>query len=118
MKSKENTKNIEDEIRSVLGEIPNHIFGYLELSEEIKKEWKYGGKASDFGGHNQFVQAFSKRLLALITKEIKQARIDELERLNGMNDPNKVPDNYEMLVKWETSINSRLMELKLELNKD
>jgi len=55
----------EDKIKSIIGEIPNYIFEYLELSDDIKKEWKYGSTASDFGGHEQFVQKFSARLSSL-----------------------------------------------------
>lgn len=55
-------KQTVDNIRSIIGEIPNYIFEYLELSDDIKKEWKYGSKASDFGHHNQFVQKFTAKI--------------------------------------------------------
>lgn len=61
------------ELRSIIGEIPNWIFEYLELSDEIKKEWKFGSKASDFGGHSQFVQLFSRRIEALISDTVAKA---------------------------------------------
>lgn len=56
------------QIRAIIGEIPNYIFEYLELSDSIKKEWKLGNKASDFGGHNQFVQKYTKAIEAEILK--------------------------------------------------
>jgi len=34
------------DLKSIVGEMPNWIFEYLELSDEIKKEWKEGSKAS------------------------------------------------------------------------
>lgn len=55
----------KSELRAIIGEMPNWIFDYLELSDDIKKEWKYGSKAGDFGGHNRFVQKFSERIKAL-----------------------------------------------------
>ena len=66
-----------EELKSILGEIPNYIFDYLELSDDIRKEWKYGSRASDFGRHNQFVQQFSKRLEAIIRTE-KLKLLDEV----------------------------------------
>lgn len=55
--------NYTNQIKQIISEIPNYIFEYLELSDEIRKEWKYGSKASDFGGHNQFVQEFTRRIV-------------------------------------------------------
>ena len=76
----------DKELRGIVGEIPNYIFECLELSDEIKEEWKYGSKASDFGSHNQFVQRFSKRIEAFITADRKrvalEARIDEINYLD------------------------------------
>jgi len=62
-----------NKLRSIIGEIPNWIFEYLELSDEIKKEWKFGSKASDFGGHSQFVQLFSRRIEAIISDTVAKA---------------------------------------------
>lgn len=75
------TPNLEElnKIKSVLGEIPNYIFEYLELSDDIKKEWKYGSKASDFGGHNQFVQKFAAQIQALISEQVRLGR-ETIER--------------------------------------
>lgn len=77
----------DKELRGIVGEMPNYIFECLELSDEIKEEWKHGSKASDFGSHNQFVQRFSKRIEALITADRKrvelEARVDEIEHIAG-----------------------------------
>jgi len=72
--------NTDSEIKSIIGEIPSYIFDYLELSDDTKEEWEHGVNASDFGGHNQFVQKFAKRILAL-------KRQWQLEILEG------IPDN-------------------------
>ena len=63
----------EQELRAIVGEIPNYIFECLELSDEVKEEWKHGSKASDFGSHNQFVQMFSRRIQAHTNAEIAKA---------------------------------------------
>jgi len=68
----------EQELRAILGEIPNYIFECLELSDEVKKEWKHGSKASDFGSHKQFVQMFSRRIQAHTNAEIAKV-LDRLE---------------------------------------
>ncbi len=56
-------------VDEILGQMPNYIFDYLELSDEIKNEWRKGSKASDFGGHTgfkiKFKQALYKDLLEL-----------------------------------------------------
>jgi len=69
--------NIQEEIKQIVGEIPNHIFEYLELSDDIKKEWKNGSGASDFGGHRAFVETFSKRVANLIAIKETESRLDE-----------------------------------------
>ena len=66
----------DKELRGIVGEIPNYIFECLELSDEIKEEWKHGSKASDFGSHNQFVQRFSKRIEAFITADRKRVALE------------------------------------------
>lgn len=38
------------ELDEILGQMPNYVMEYLELSDEIKQEWRKGSKASDFGG--------------------------------------------------------------------
>jgi hypothetical protein len=78
------TNQASGELKSILGEIPNYIFDYLELSDDIRKEWKYGSKASDFGGHNQFVQQFSKRLETIIRTE-KLKLLDEVIHQSTIN---------------------------------
>lgn len=68
--------DIDNQIRSLVGEIPSWIFEYLELSDEIKKEWKFGNKASDFGGHNQFVQKFTNRISKAVQAREKRIRLE------------------------------------------
>ena len=68
----------QSELKSIVGEIPNYIFECLELSDEIKEEWKHGSKASDFGRHNQFVQRFSKRIEAFITTDRKHVALEAI----------------------------------------
>ena len=76
-----------EELKSILGEMPNYIFDYLELSDDIRKEWKYGSNASDFGGHNKFVQQFTKRLEALIRTEKLKLLAEVRERVVGEHKP-------------------------------
>lgn len=102
----------DKELRGIVGEIPNYIFECLELSDEIKEEWKHGSKASDFGSHNQFVQRFSKRIEAFITADRKrvdlEARLDELLHL----------DDQSIGTDWKAnawfSVSDRIYELKAQ----
>ena len=83
------SNNTKEQIKSILGQIPNEIFEYLELSDEIRKEWKTGSKASDFGYHNQFVQKYTQQ----IEKLIQTAR-EEAELRGRIQEHNYVIDNY------------------------
>lgn len=87
------SSNMKDtELKSILGEIPNWIFGYLELSDDIKREWKLGSKASDFGAHNQFVQTFAKRIEALIKRETDKAVRDIQKEFQKLADEWGLPE--------------------------
>ena len=78
----------DKELRGIVGEIPNYIFECLELSDEIKEEWKYGSKASDFGSHNQFVHKYEKKLADFIIADRKrvalEARIETVTYIESM----------------------------------
>ena len=73
----------ENELRALLGEMPYFVIDCLDLSDDLRNEWKKGGKASDFGGHRAFMQKYEKKLTKLITADRKrvalEARIDALE---------------------------------------
>ena len=67
----------DKELRALLGEMPNFVIDWLELSDDLRNEWKKGGKASDFGGHRTFIQKYEKKLANLITAYL-QAYTDEI----------------------------------------
>ena len=107
----------DKELRGIVGEIPNYIFECLELSDEIKEEWKHGSKASDFGSHNQFVQRFSKRIEAFITADRKrvalEARLEELDYIRQKGQRIVVPGMEDRPV-WSDAFRERLAELKAQ----
>ena len=104
----------DKELRGIVGEIPNYIFECLELSDEIKEEWKYGSKASDFGSHNQFVQRFSKRIEAFITADRKRVALEA--RLNGKWEIlSKIPDGTSVL---EDGKIGSAYELRIKVNRE
>jgi len=77
---------VENKIKEIIGQTPNYIFEYLELSDDIKKEWKYGSKASDFGGHNQYVQKFAKELTTYIDSVVERVIGEDIAvPLHGMS---------------------------------
>ena len=112
-----------EELKSILGEIPNYIFDYLELSDDIRKEWKYGSNASDFGGHNKFVQQFTKRLEALIRTEKLKLLAEVRERVVGENERGTItnPDipsygeQYESTLADKDELRAELAKLEAEL---
>ena len=73
----------DKKLRALLGEMPYFIIDWLELSDDLRNEWKKGGKASDFGGHRTFIQKYEKKIADFITADRKrvalEARIDALE---------------------------------------
>jgi hypothetical protein len=75
----------DKELRALLGEMPYFVIDWLELSDELRQEWKKGGKASDFGGHHAFMQKYEKKLADFITADRKRvalgARIDAAEHI-------------------------------------
>ena len=106
-----------EELKSILGEIPNYIFDYLELSDDIRKEWKYGSNASDFGGHNKFVQQFTKRLEALIRIEKLKLLAEVRVRVVGEDLPlNTTPDTGQRIYnKVKADERANLTKLEAEL---
>ena len=82
----------DNELRALLGEMPNFVIDWLELSDELRHEWKKGGKASDFGGHRAFIQKYEEKLAKLITADRKrvalEARIEEATLFNRYFDDN------------------------------
>lgn len=81
----EQDKELRTLLRTLLGEMPNFVIDWLELSDDLRNEWKKGGKASDFGGHRTFIQKYEKKLAKLITADRKrvvlEARIDAAEHI-------------------------------------
>ena len=73
----------DKELRALLGEMPYFIIDWLELSDDLRNEWKKGGKASDFGGHRTFIQKYEKKIADFSAADRKrvvlEARIDALE---------------------------------------
>ena len=75
----------DKELRALLGEMPGFVIDWLELSDDLRHEWKKGGKASDFGGQHAFIQKYEKKLADFITADRKrvalEARLDELAKI-------------------------------------
>ena len=75
----------DKELRALLGEMPGFVIDWLELSDDLRHEWKKGGKASDFGGQHAFIQKYEKKLADFITADRKrvalEARIGELNHV-------------------------------------
>lgn len=73
----------DKELRALLGEMPYFVIDWLELSDDLRHEWKKGGKASDFGGQRAFIQKYEKKLADFITADRKrvalEARIDPFD---------------------------------------
>ena len=75
----------DKELRALLGEMPYFVIDWLELSEDLRNEWKKGGKASDFGGQRTFIQKYEKKLADFITADRKrvalEARLEALDHI-------------------------------------
>ena len=67
--------DLENKISSLLGTMPNYIFDYLEISDDIKEEWKHGLNASDFGGHRSFVIKYTNLIMKEIEKSSKSKSV-------------------------------------------
>lgn len=64
MSNTEPSKELDEtKVREILGTIPNYILDYLELSDNIKEEWRKGATASDFGGHQGFITKYEQAIL-------------------------------------------------------
>ena len=78
----------DKELRALLGEMPYFVIDWLELSDDLRHEWKKGGKASDFGGQRAFIQKYEKKLADFITADRKrvalEARLDELRKMSDL----------------------------------
>ena len=98
----------DKELRALLGEMPYFVIDWLELSDNLRNEWKKGGKASDFGGHRAFIQKYEEKLAKLITADRKrvelEARISILEDVYDDDRP----------LKTFMDIKKRIAELKAQ----
>jgi len=60
---------IDGEVRNIIGQIPNYVLGYLEISDGIKQEWADHQRA--------YLQIYSDRITKLISDQVAKARIEE-----------------------------------------
>ena len=81
----QSTKKIEESLRTLVGALPNEIFDYLELSDELKEEWRKGATASDFGGHKNFVNQTTQALLTIL-KETCEAALPRKATIDKKNE--------------------------------
>jgi len=64
---------IDGEVRNIIGQIPNYVLGYLEISDGIKQEWADHQRA--------YLQIYSDRITKLISDQVAKARLDEIKRM-------------------------------------
>ena len=64
---------IDGEVRNIIGQIPNYVLGYLEISDGIKQEWADHQRA--------YLQIYSDRITKLISDQVAKAKIEELEHI-------------------------------------
>jgi hypothetical protein len=76
----------ENELRALLGEMPGFVIDWLELSDELRNEWKKGGKASDFGGHRAFMQKYEKKLADFIAADRKRVALETVKVTGDTSD--------------------------------
>jgi len=57
--------NLDEQIRDIIGQIPNYILEYLEIGDDIKKEWK--------GEQRAYLKVYSDRIAKLIAQQVKEA---------------------------------------------
>ena len=107
----------DKELRALLGEMPNFVIDWLELSDDLRNEWKKGGKASDFGGHRAFIQKYEEKLAKLITADRKrvalEARIDELKKVDMLTKPS-LPNSGSVEANVKAWVKDRLPQLKAQ----
>ena len=58
---------IDGEVRNIIGQIPNYVLGYLEISDGIKQEWADHQRA--------YLQIYSDRITKLISDQVREARL-------------------------------------------
>jgi len=62
--------DIDEQIRNIIGQIPNYILGYLEIGDDIKEEWK--------GEQPAYLKVYSDRIAKLIAQQVEEATINGL----------------------------------------
>jgi len=63
--------DIDEQIRNIIGQIPNYILGYLEIGDDIKEEWK--------GEQPAYLKVYSDRIAKLIANQVREALEDVYE---------------------------------------
>lgn len=59
-----------EKVRNILGDIPFHVLNYLEISDDIIKEWKHNE-------HRGYLQVYTDKIMQLIESAITEARESE-----------------------------------------
>lgn len=78
---------IDEQIRNIIGQIPNYVLGYLEISDGIKQEWADHQRA--------YLQIYSDRITKLISDQVREARISELKKVASHNNSEYTSDYIE-----------------------
>jgi len=93
---------IDGEVRNIIGQIPNYVLGYLEISDGIKQEWADHQRA--------YLQIYSDRITKLISDQVREARISELEHLFDRADGERSARRYTAILE------QRIKVLRTRLN--
>ena len=97
---------IDGEVRNIIGQIPNYVLGYLEISDGIKQEWADNQRA--------YLQLYSDKVKALIANQVREELTNlKIARLNLGTITTDHADGYQMAVDdMNRHIDNRIKELK------
>ncbi len=97
---------IDEQIRNIIGQIPNYVLEYLEISDGIKQEWADNQRA--------YLQLYSDKVKALIANQVREELTNlKIARLNLGTITTDHADGYQMAVDdMNRHIDNRIKELK------
>ncbi len=98
--------NLDEQIRNIIGQIPNYVLEYLEISDGIKQEWADNQRA--------YLQLYSDKVKALIANQVREELTNlKIARLNLGTITTDHADGYQMAVDdMNRHIDNRIKELK------
>lgn len=92
--------------------MPNKNSIESEIDKILNENAKFDRAIDGSYIHAYFIDRANQQIKKLLQREVKKGRVEELEAIVKINDPNEIIDSYDALVAIESHTSHRLEELE------